>query len=122
MLKAPVVISVIASASQARERVIAMFTEIAAPIAIGPLDVDVFAFEPSDPLSLFPDSLAFVSPRPRWSPTCFSTPPLAAPVVASPGAQRALAVASLEVDDDPKARTFTAPPALTLRLIDASTL
>ena len=66
---APVVVTMIPSANHARERVMAMFIAIAAPIAIGPLEVSLFACVPS-PLVLLPPPcvplwLALVFPRSR---------------------------------------------------------
>ena len=106
---------------QAREWVNAMFTEMAAATLTEPSDVEAFPPPCVSPPVLPVFWVRVVLPKDRSCWTCWSTPPDGAPGLPSPGAPAALAVESLEVFDDPSASMLTAPPAVTLRSVHAST-
>src|SRR6185503_14480924 len=115
------------SANQARERVIAMLTLTAAATLTPPSEVDAVVSPPSSPAPSLPLSCAKPSPKLRSLLIIPVTPPdvesCGSPLLeSSAGAPAAEAIASPRVSDEPKANTLTAPPAVMLRALHASTV
>ena len=107
--------------------VIAMLTATAAATLTPPSDVDAVVSPPSSPPPVLPFSCANMSPKLRSLLIIPVTPPLVEScglrVCWSPrGAPAADAIASLRVSDEPNASTLTAPPAVMLRAVHASTV